>query len=189
MHTGTRCPLLCLVTRSRPWTQAPRHGYLIAAWLVEKNVFTLILVPCEYHARVPFQVWMLSKKLLRYYPQNWVLIGEQNNPNSKLGCFWQVAHTAVQHCLEGVGKESFIFPFEIGNMPKKPFEAQWLYFLLPIEGLREPQNITVFFRNSKTIEQADQCASLEYAMSVFSLFPSESCRSWGNWWTWHQWLG
>ena len=49
--------------------------------------------------------------------------GEQNNPNSKLGCFWQVAHTAVQHCLERVGKESFIFPFEIGNMPKKPFEA------------------------------------------------------------------
>ena len=33
-------------------------------------------------------------------------------------------HTAEQHCLEGVGKESFIFPFEIGNMPKKPFEAQ-----------------------------------------------------------------
>ena len=49
--------------------------------------------------------------------------------------------------------------------------------LLPMEGLREPQNIIVLFRNAKSREQADQCTSLEYAMSVFSLFPSESCQS------------
>ena len=99
-----------------------RHSYLIAPWLVEKNVFKLILVPCD---RVPYSGTFPSvnaiNELLRYYPG---YSGEQNNPNSKLGCFWQVAHTAAPHCLERVGKESFIFHFEIGNMRKKPFEAQ-----------------------------------------------------------------
>ena len=89
MHTGTWCPLLCLNTRSRPWTQAPRHGYLIAALVVEKNVFTLILVPYEYHTRVPFQVWMLSKKLLRHYPQNWVLCRTKQS-QFKVGVFLPV---------------------------------------------------------------------------------------------------
>ena len=188
MHTGTWCPLLCLGTRSRPWTQAPARLPYCSMGSWKKHVFTLILVPYEYHTRVPFQVWMLSKKLLRYYPQTWVLWRTKLS-QFKVGVFLAGSSYSSTTLLEGVGKESFIFPFEIGNMPKKPFEAQWLYFLLPIEGLREPQNITVFFRNAKTSEQADQCTSLEYAMSVFSLFPSESCRSWGNWWTWHQWLG
>ena len=88
-----------------------RHSYLIAAW-------ELVLVPYEYHTQIPFLKCECCQRnnLLTYYPQN---NGEQNNPNSKLGCFWQVAHT-TEHCLEG-GEGNF--PFEIGNMPKKPFEA------------------------------------------------------------------
>ena len=33
--------------------------------------------------------------------------------HSKLGCllFLQVARTSAQHCMEGMGKESFIIPF------------------------------------------------------------------------------
>ena len=55
----------------------------------KKHVFTLILVPYEYHTRVPFQVWMLSKKLLRHYPQNWVLCRTKQS-EFKVGVFLPV---------------------------------------------------------------------------------------------------
>ena len=55
VHTGTWCHY-CAWVQGIDLELKHRHGYLIAAWVVEKNVFTLILVPYEYHTRVPFQV-------------------------------------------------------------------------------------------------------------------------------------
>ena len=87
-----------------------RHGYLIAAWVVEKNVFTLILVPYAYHTRVPFQVWTLSKKLLRYYPQTWVLWRTKQS-QFKVGVFLAGSSYSRTTLLRWGGEEKLHFPF------------------------------------------------------------------------------
>ena len=51
VHTGTRCPLLCLTTRWRPCGRAPAPCPSSSVGTWKKGVFTL--VPSEYRTRAP----------------------------------------------------------------------------------------------------------------------------------------
>ena len=51
VHTGTRCPLLCLTTRWRPCGRAPAPCPSSSVGTWRKGVFTL--VPSEYRTRAP----------------------------------------------------------------------------------------------------------------------------------------
>ena len=59
-----------------------------------------------------------GEKLLRHCPQmGYRNFGEQNNshpsssPSFKVEVAQQVAQTAASHCMDGVGRERFIFSF------------------------------------------------------------------------------
>ena len=132
VHTGTWCPLLSLGTRSRPWTQAPAQLPYCSMGSWKKHVFTLILVPYEYHTRVPFQVWMLSKKLLRYYPQTWVLWRTKLS-QFKVGVFLAGSSYSSTTLLRGGGGEKASFSLlKLATCQKSPlrhsdstFVADW----------------------------------------------------------------